>query len=451
MPIGGIVSAVVQVFQTLILVLIELFKMGREAVKELLDFQRSQPTAFTLVIGTMLAIFIITPLVFDFSWTNVLFGNTEYTEDAVATEVFLSQIPIEHRNNILRDMDLVKISENATTRVLVYPNTPLSLVFGEIPQFTIDNSPYSGGLPTTSYPSGENIIINTWNQGSDRFRKYQSQLCFELANQNSNTSAWEVVLLPDEPQLVKMLQLSVDNPELRQQDVWPSCYEAETDATTEVVLPGRDFLEKGRNLSLFIENGSICEDAGLNKMALESSDPFKSGVVTANPISWLAAFGNTSPFYWAYEGIRDFLWAQNLSSLTPTAPISCYIMVNRTSRQRFYKGVPQWLVDTGSPNTGLYTSLFYLYQTLSKPSVSQEEWQSLEAIEVKTPISFQPGVASIMLMPYQETKRTTNTLTLQGTAKYWEMFETVIIGVIMIIIGLSGVVLVLNAKEMKFR
>jgi len=432
--LSGVITAVSQAFQTLILVLLEISKMGREAVKELLDFQRSQPIAFGLVIGTMLIVFIATPLLFDFSWNSVLFGNTDYDRTEISSSIFLTELTAAERDAAMASIDLVMLSGNATTDTLLLPNKPISVFFGKAGVAGLDD-----------------IIVNSWTEGSYSFRNYQESRCGELATQDSNTSIWEVMLMPEEPVWTTLLALSIENTELREQNVWFSCYESETDASTEIALPGTTLKEKANNLTAFIQNGSVCEDAPLNKMALEAMDPFRSGgtIGTENPLYWLLSRGQAS-WVMAYEGIKELLFSENLSSFTPTAPIDCYLMVNRTSRQRFYKGVPTWLADTGD-DASLFTSLFYYYQVLDKPSVPLEKWKSLEAIEVKTPVSFQPGVASVMLMPYEEVKRTTNTLTLDQTRKYWEMFEDVIIGVIMIIVGLSGVGLVLNAKNITLR
>jgi len=173
-------------------------------------------------------------------------------------------------------------------------------------------------------------------------------------------------------------------------------------------------------------------------------DPFREGGII-NP---------TSPFYQnllggavlAYEGVKNFLFAQNLSSITPTAPIGCYVMVNRTSRQRYYKGEPRWLTDQGG-DSDIAASLFYRNLMLEQPKVPASKWKSLEAIEVSTPVEFKPGVFSFLEMPFQELERVTNILTLDQTKKYWDMAREIATGLLILIIGLIGVALILNTRN----
>lgn len=434
MVLGGLAQAVVSVFVVVMDILTKILDFGIDGVKEMLSFQKAQPVAFGLLIGGFLLLFTITPFVVpiitgnDFNWNHVIYGKTEYSPTAVETELFLSEMSDAELDTLVDNIILVKSVPNGSASSIRRAREMFKVYFG-VPQ--------EEGMSVFS-------TIMSWEKGTEAYYNIQYEYCGALAYNASgkNKTIWEAVLKPVSPDLKGRLQMSVHNPSMRLHETRLSCYSLQVDPSTEINLTGTTRTDQVANLSAMMRNGSICADAPLSAMSREIANPTAEGglfyfIYNFPPIK------SVSRVFW---GVLSLVKGWNETTYPATVQLDCYLILDRETRQRYYVSTPEWLLDTGD-NAPLLANLYYAVQILNLPRVPLDDWQSIESIYIPTPIHHEPGLISPMQAPYDELKSLSNIVTLGSTANAWATFESIILAIAIIIIGLVGIVLVLNVKE----
>jgi len=436
--LGTVADTGVQVFHVVIDILRGIFDWSIIAVKELLDFERSQPITFTLIVGTLLILFVLSPIVFGVNWNHAIFGRIETHQESIAPAP-----------TILENLSTADYLEavNSTKLVKANPSLTVKPVFmGEKTRmFLGSRTLFSKIFPFTSSIVADKIAYAmSADEASVRFQEKRYELCGSLIAETAGGTIpddviWEAKLDPVDHELIERLKISTINPSMRDLNITVSCFEMDVDQSTEADIPGSDWVEKVGNLSLFIANGSICPD-----YPMEYLSPVVLGTPSQNPFSGIPLVGSFVQLVgYLLNGVRGFLFDVNATGQRE----DCYLMFNEDTRERVYLETPSWISDNGeSANFTAY--VLYGKVILNQPTIPAEHIAVLNSIQLPVSTAYYPGVASVLTAPYDLLEETSGTVTGGATNPYFSMFSELVTGLILILLGIVGVLMVVNLQHL---
>ena len=420
--LGTAADTAVQVFHIIILVLMNMVSWLMDALKQLLDFQRTQPLAFTILVASILLTFILSPFILGINLNHLIFGQiVTYQETIAPTPTIIENLSNADFLAAMSVLHLVKSDPNMTVKP-IFPPKPMPMFLGgkTVYEHLFPDNPLKPILYTTSVEDAElKFEIERYNQ------------CGKLLGTPNNATIWEAKIEALDPDLIKRIELSIENPVLREFNLTLACYKMDVDPLTEISLPGSTWQEKAGNLSLFKDNGSLCIDDSLEYLS---------------PITYRIE-GRRSPMIILinlWNGINALFYNTNATGHTTT----CYLMVNKDTRERIYMETPTWISKNGE--SGNFTArMFYGTQILNKPTISQKTLSLLGVIKLPVTTEYNPGIASIVTAPYEMLNSTSAKITGGATTPYFNLFFEIMTIIAMVILGTIGTLMILNTQEIQ--
>lgn len=400
-----------------------------QAVQQLFNFETSQPTAFFALFAVVLAVFVLAPIALGVNYNSVLFGTPAQTQQTA-----VSPLPTMLRN--LSDAEITDIVGNI--RLAYLPTTPDTKM---VQIRTVTNFFGTPTLMKQLFPSTTNLAeqelgiflyLDTMDNARVKWANQRYQQCGKLAysQDKPDNTVWEMVVRPADAKLSKRMVLAQTNPYMRAWNASVACYSSDFNDSTNMTIPGATMQEQVKNLRLMMENGSICEDVSFEDIRPTINVYSSPNPLAAIPLGWINLAGIIN----SITGLQQ-----------PTSGNQCYIMYNATSHERYYTGVPYWLKTV--ENSTVYMVDGDLI--LSALEYTPEETASMKAINFNVTTQGTPGILTLPTMTYNILKTTTNTVTGGATEQPFYWFETAFMVLLLLIIGMVGVILVLNVSHIK--
>jgi hypothetical protein len=441
--LGQVADTGVQVFHMIVDILRSMFTWTQVGIREIIDFEKSQPITFTILVGTLLIIFVLTPFVLGFTWNHVIFGRLETHQEQVGTApTVLSNLSSQDYLNALNKTKLVKADPSLTVKP--YYISKKARAFMGTKSLAYKIFPLTT-TALTQVLEKDMLYATSMEEASMKFHEKRQELCGELVRESRggtipNTIIWEAYLEPIDHDLVEKMRLSAENPSLRQFNVSVTCFDMRVDPATSQDIPGNTWQDKVGNMTVLELNGSICRD-----VPMEYLSPVITGQPEQIPGSGVPIFGNLLRL-WGYllQGLQGLQYETNITG----QKTDCYLMYHEDTRERIYLDKPSWIEDGESANFTAY--IFYGGITIHPllPQIPKEQLQVMKVINLPVTTEYTPGVASILTMPYSLLNESAYRATGGATNPYFVMFSDLILFVVVALAGLIGVLMVVNLQHL---
>jgi hypothetical protein len=441
--LGQVADAGVQVFHMIVDILRSMVDWSHKGVSELIDFEKSQPIAFTLIVGSLLLVFVLSPFVLGFNWNHVIFGRLETHREQISTQpqVLYNQSGTDYLE-VLNKTKMVKVDPSLTVKPYYISKNARAFMGSKSLAYKI--FPLTVTVMTEVLEK-DMLYATSLEDASISFHEKRQEVCGKLVRESRGGTipdniVWESYLTPIDHDLVSKLRLSAENPSLRQFNVSVDCFDMKVDPNTEQDIPGDTWQDKAGNLTVFEGNGSICPDDPMRYLS-----PVVSGTPGQIPGSGIPIFG-IFPRLWGtlLLALRGFQYETNLSG----HKTECYILFDEDSRERIYRHQPSWVEDGPSANFTAYILYGTITMDASIAQIPKDQLQVMDVINLPVTTDYHPGVTSIVTTPYQLLNESAYRATGGATNPYFVMFSDLITFIIVGLMGLIGVLMVVNLQHL---